>query len=250
MEFHQFIREKEVNYHFQPIYNSRTGDVYAYEALMRVNFPALRSPDMVMKLAKETNKLPEVESITMFKSVEKYKELLEAGKVSNSALLFINSIANVCLSEEESLQFHELHSDIQPKIVLEITESEQTDMDMVKKKAEMKGFSGMFALDDFGSGYNSEINLIELNPKFIKVDITIVRDIDKITDKQQIVRNIVDYAHNRDMIVLAEGVETNDELKKLLELEVDLLQGYFLARPGECPADINSDALHTIKSLS
>jgi len=105
----------------------------------------------------------------------------------------------------------------------------------------------MFALDDYGSGYNTEINLLELHPYFIKVDISIVRDIDSDYNKQQIVNNIVTYAHKRDMLVVAEGLETAKELEMVLELGVDLLQGYFLARPGETPPAISEDALRIIR---
>ncbi len=113
----------------------------------------------------------------------------------------------------------------------------------------MENFSGMFALDDYGSGYNSEINLLELKPKFVKVDISIVRDVDKDINKQQIISNIVSYGHKRDMLIIAEGLETAAELEKVLELGVDLLQGYYLARPGETPAPISAEALEVIRGF-
>lgn len=124
------------------------------------------------------------------------------------------------------------------------------DMELIRKKSRVEDFSGMFALDDYGSGYNSEINLLELKPRFVKVDISIVRSIDKDANKQQIVRNIVEYGHKRGMLIIAEGLETEEELKKTLELGVDLLQGYFLARPGETPPPISEEALRVIREWS
>ena len=59
----------------------------------------------------------------------------------------------------------------------------------------MPGFSGVFALDDYGSGYSNEKTLLELAPAYIKLDLSIIRDIDSDPDKQQIVENIVSYAH-------------------------------------------------------
>ena len=84
-------------------------------------------------------------------------------------------------------------------------------------------------------------------PAYIKVDMVIIRDIDTDIDKQQIVANIVKYAHQRGMYIVAEGVETAEELKKVLELEVDLLQGYYLSRPAATPGAINPDALKIIE---
>lgn len=82
------------------------------------------------------------------------------------------------------------------------------------KEKTSKGFLGAVALDDYGSGYNSEKSLLALSPKYIKVDMVIIRDIDTDIDKQQIVANIVKYAHQRGMYIVAEGVETAEELKK------------------------------------
>ena len=145
-------------------------------------------------------------------------------------------------------RYHELYHDLQGRIVVEITEAAHLDMELIHRKSSVESFSGMFALDDYGSGYNSEINLLELKPKFVKVDIIIVRDVDKDTNKQQIITNIVNYAHKRDMMIIAEGLETEAELRKVLDLGVDLLQGYYLARPAETPLPISEEALQVIKT--
>lgn len=247
LEFHQILETKDVNYFFQPIFESRQGKTFAYEALMRVNLPALRSPETVLRLAREEGCMHDIEYITLFRSAACYDTLLKKDAVSPDALLFVNSIANECMTEEEEQLYYELYGHLQSRTVIEITESEHMDMELIRRKSRAKGFSGMFALDDYGSGYNSEINLLELNPRFVKVDISIVREVDKDANKQQIISNIVDYGHKRDMMVLVEGLETPEELKTVLRLGVDLLQGYFLARPGEVPPEINPEALKIIR---
>lgn len=131
--------------------------------------------------------------------------------------------------------------------MVEIIEAEHLDIGMLRKKSSAENFSGMFSLDDYCSGYNSEINLLELNPKYVKVDLSIVRDVDKDIDKQQIISNIVNYGHKRDMLIIAEGLEAAEELEKVLELGVELLQGYFLARPREIPLPISHEALQVIE---
>lgn len=247
LELHQMLETKNVNYHFQPIFESREGKAYAYEALMRVPYPALGSPETVLRLAREEGRMHDVECLTIFRSSECYMALLERGAVEKDALLFINSIANESMTEEEEQRYHEEYAVLQQRVVIEITEADHMDMDLVHKKSRVEGFSGIFALDDYGSGYNSEINLLELHPRFVKVDISIVRGVDSDHNKQQIVNNIVDYAHKRDMLVVAEGLETAEELRMALELDVDLLQGFFLARPGEVPPAISEEALRIIR---
>ncbi len=246
LELHQMLEAKDVNYFFQPIFEGRKGSPYAYEALMRVNLPTLRSPETVLRLAKEEGCMHDIEYITLFRATECYQKLRAQGAVSPDSLLFVNSIANERMTEEEEWQYHTQFKEIQDRVVVEITEAEHLDLELLRKKSSVKGFSGMFALDDYGSGYNSEVNLLELKPKFVKVDITIVRDVDKDANKQQIISNIVNYAHKRDMMIIAEGLETADELRTCLSLGVDLLQGYFLARPGEVPPPISSEALQVI----
>lgn len=248
-ELYKLLEKQEVNYFFQPIFNSQDGTVYAYEALMRVNMPTLRSPDVVLRLAKEEGRMHDIEKITLFCATECYRRLLERGAVPENALLFINSIANECMTPEEEEEYRERFHELQGRIVVEIMEAEHLDMEILRRKSSVENFSGMFALDDYGSGYNSEITLLELNPKFIKLDISIVRDVDQDINKQQIIRNIVDYAHRRKMMIVAEGMENSAELQKILELGVDLLQGYYLARPGEIPLTISREALRVIENF-
>ncbi len=247
-EFYQVLEMKQLNYHFQPIFDSRTGKVYSYEALMRVNTPNLRSPLTVLQIAKETERMQDIETLTFFKATETFEQLLKQNEASKDSLLFINSIADVCISEENERKFYERFGHLQKNIVIEITETENLDMNLVRRKQNMEGCSGMLALDDYGSGYNTEINLLELNPNYIKVDIAIVRNIHQDENKQQLMKNIIEYAHKRGMLILAEGLECAEEVRKCLELGVDLLQGYFLAKPGAVPPPISEEAYEVIKS--
>lgn len=95
------LETQDVNYFFQPMFISKGGAVYAYEALMRVNLPVLRLPATVLELAKKEGRMHEIECITMFRATECYQNLLERGAVGQQALLFINSIADECMTEEE-----------------------------------------------------------------------------------------------------------------------------------------------------
>lgn len=242
LEFHQMLEAGKINYHFQPIFRAEDGEVFGYEALMRVDMPSLRDPNIVLQIAREEGLMNEIEKLTMFKATESYMALLDKGAVSQTAFLFINSIANEDMTVEEEKEYHERFGKIQDRLIIEITETENLEMELIRKKSTAEGFTGIFALDDYGSGYNSELNLLTLNPHYVKVDVTIVRDIDVDENKQQIVRNIVQYAHERQMKIIAEGIETGAEMKKLLELEVDLLQGFYLARPGAVPPALSEDA--------
>lgn len=248
-EFHRFVKEELVTYYFQPIISAKTGKIEAYEALMRANLPILKRPDVVMKIAREEGALREIERMTMFRATEAFADLREKKRIKGDALLFINSIASQHMAAKDEIEFNNRYAELQKQIVIEITEEESIDYHALEIKRNAPGFEGAFALDDYGSGYSNEKSLLDLAPKYIKVDLSIIRDIDTDPDKQQIVENIVAYAHKRDMKIVAEGLETPEEIQKVLELEVDLLQGFYLARPEPVPGNINEDALKIIAAF-
>ena len=248
-EFQQLLSNAQVFYCFQPIFSARSGRVVAYEALMRSDLPTLRSPATIMKLAREQGALYEIERITFTKALETFDSLCRAGSVSGDAMLFVNSIANTCLTHVDGKYIDSRWHELCRRMVVEITEEESIDHEALERKRNAPGFSGMFALDDYGSGYSNENTLLELAPRFIKVDIAIIRGIDTSPDKQQILRNVVAYAHSRSMKIVAEGVETAAELRTVTELGADLLQGYFLARPAIVPGAIAPEAAAIIGKL-
>lgn len=248
-EFRRLINEELVTYHFQPIIDAKDGSVFAYEALMRVDLPTLHSPADVLRLAREENCLHEVERITFFRASSAYQALENAGKVVPSALLFVNSIASQYLTPDELSEYSARYASILPRIVIEITEEEGLDPKALRIKQTIPGSSGAFALDDYGSGYSNERSLLELSPNYIKIDLSIIRDIDTDANKRQIVSNTVSYAHQRGMKVVAEGLETADEVRTVLSLGVDLLQGFFLAMPQVEPGGASEESLAVIAEM-
>lgn len=248
-DFFKLIMEERVYYHFQPIFNAKDGSVFAYEALMRTDLQTLSSPAAVLEIAKDEKRLQDIEDLTWLKAPEYYMELMKKDKVDKKALLFVNSFASQMMSPWAQEKYDSKFACLRDILVTEITEYEDLAPGIMERKRALTGKNGLFALDDYGSGYNSELNLLELSPKFIKVDISIIRGIDIDPDKQRIVSNIVSYAHDRDMMIIAEGIETAAELIKVLELKVDLLQGYLLARPGAVPDSISQKALDIIHNF-
>lgn len=249
-EFLQMLRENSADYHFQPIFSAHTGRVAAYEALMRVKMQLLNSPLTVMKLAREMDKLYEVERLTAFKATSTFVMMQNRGRLHRNTKLFLNSIASSSLTDEDVAEFKAQFAELLNNLVIEITEEEEIDREALERKRRAMGDQGALALDDWGSGYSNSNSLLELSPDYIKVDITIICDIDTDADKQQLVKDIVEYAHGRGMKIVAEGIETEAELRKVIELGVDLLQGYFLAKPAASPSEIAPQALSVIRWMN
>ena len=249
-EFHQLISEERMYYYFQPIFSAQTGRVHAYEALMRSDLPTLRSPATIMKLAREQGALYEIERLTFRKALEGFDNLRSKNLVDRQALIFINSIASVCLRREDSEYMDQRWHELRRQMVIEITEEEELNLKELERKRYVPGASGTIALDDSGSGYSNGNSLLTIDPRYVKVDISIIRNIDTNTDKQQFLVGLVTYAKPRSIQVLAEGVETMAELQKVLELGVDLLQGYGCARPALVPGPIAPEAMDVLREVN
>lgn len=250
-ELNIMITEEQLQYYFQPIVSAKDGEIFAYEALMRSSMPSLKDPEEILSLAKAEGKLESIEVLTFFKSLEGYKENIESGNIDRRCKLFINSIASYIMPMEKIKELEIKFTSYLKNIVIEVTEGEKINEPLHKLKQDfVKHWGGELALDDYGSGYNSEKMLLAITPEYIKIDMDIIRHIDKDNDKQKLVENIVSYAHERKMKVIAEGIETIEELKQVIKLNVDLLQGYLLAKPQKTPMLISVDIIHLIQSLN
>ena len=127
------LRNEAISYHFQPIFSAKDGTPLAYEALMRLSLPTLKSPLDVLRLARAENKLHDIERITLFKASEAYDALQRSGKVPAGKLLFINTIASQHLNEAEENEFVRRFSHLLPQYVSEITEEDELDMEALEK---------------------------------------------------------------------------------------------------------------------
>ncbi|MBE6062841.1 MAG: EAL domain-containing protein [Clostridium butyricum] len=247
-DLNKLLDEELVRYAFQPIIRADNGEIFAYEALMRSELETLKNPLHIIKLATADSRLYEVEKLTFFKSLECY---VKNRKYFKNRKLFINSIPNYVLANEDLERFEKMYKRYLDNIVVEILENEQSNIQGTSKKAKLiSSWKSQVAIDDFGSGYNNEAILLAMTPDYVKIDMEIVRGINNDLNRQQICKNLVSYAKQRDIKVVAEGVEYVEELEKLIELGVDFLQGYYFSRPEFIPPEIPQDKVETIISIN
>lgn len=236
-ELNRIIDERLVDYHFQPIVNAKTAEIFGYEALMRSKSQMLRSPLEVLTLARAQSKLHQIEYLTWWKALESFSA--QRSNFPPNCRLFVNSIPSQILNNDEIFLLEKNFLDVLPWVVLEITEEEKMDGIYTERKREWTSrWGGLVALDDFGTGYSGEAGLLDLMPNMVKIDISIVRDIDSDPDRQKIFQNLAGFCHERQIKVIAEGVETREELEMLILLGADFLQGYLLGRPQSQPQEV------------
>ena len=231
-EMNRIIDEGSVKYAFQSIVSAKTGEVYGYEALMRPQSTALMSPLELLRIAKASAKLYEIERLTWIRAMDDFKTQVDAGRITADCHLFINSISNCVLDDSDANALEKAHPELLQKIVLEVLESESMNEEYNSRKMNrMKKWNAKIALDDFGTGYNSEYALITLHPNIIKIDRSIICECDKDISRKMIIQNLVKLVRAKNILVLAEGVETEEELKTVISCGVDLLQGYYISKP-------------------
>jgi EAL domain-containing protein (putative c-di-GMP-specific phosphodiesterase class I) len=187
--------------------------------------------------------------MTWFKSMEAFVSKVEEGICDKNSKVFINSIANQIMNEENIDLFNQLYGKYLSNIVCEVTEQEQEDDYITKEKVSLiKKWEGLIALDDYGCGYNSESALLRISPNIVKIDMGIVRGVDKDNKRKRLIANLALYAKERDIILLAEGVETKEEIRTLVSLGVQLLQGYYIAKPSYDGIPPTKEVVEELKS--
>ena len=209
----------------QPILNSNL-DLFGFECLLRSRHPVLSNPLKVLQAAEHCGMFHEVSEQVMLRAADWHTQLPPVN-------LFVN------LHPNELLNTRALMASLEPLIpwasrtVLEITEHNQmernSDWEASIEGIKARGFR--LAVDDLGAGYNSLSVLAALQPEFIKIDMSIVRDVDTDPYKQRLIRILTQLGEGTGSTVLAEGVETASELETLQEIGIHLLQGYHLGKP-------------------
>ena len=219
--------------------------------LMRPQIEALKNPSTILKLASSQSKLIQIERLTFFKAMEVYEKRLNEGMVLPNAKIFINSIRSVILGKEDREEFKRLYGKYFDNVVIEITESEPIDSESLESKITMlKDFGVEVAIDDLGTGYNSESAILSISPEIVKIDISIIKDIDKDINRQELLRSIMRFARLQNVLVLAEGVETKEELRYLISEGIDYLQGYYLGKPSLDNFDISEETVKEIIQMN
>ena len=228
-EVEAIIDENRFSYHFQPIVSAVDGSIYSYEALMRPRSDMRLSPFHILKYAELMGRLYDIERQTflnVLNMIDGDKDQFRGRRV------FLNSIPHINLKGNDLRRVGELlikHSDT---AVVELTEQAESDEDELNAfKERYRNMGVEIAIDDFGTGYSNVRNLLRYMPNYVKIDRSLISNIQDNLKKRYFVREVIDFCHSSGIQVLAEGVETSEELRAVILLGFDLIQGYYTARP-------------------
>lgn len=234
---------------YQPIVSLKNGEVFAYEALSRHTLiQGDLAIDELFKIARRNNLLWELEKLCRSKALHNANDCLK-GKT-----LFLNVDAGTIRSPQfrsgftsEILQQFNI---LPEQIVIELTEQsaikDLTGFIDIVSHYQTQGFN--IAIDDFGSGYSGLDRVCTLSPKYLKLDMNLVRNIHKEPVKKSAVSSTVEFCRQSNIKVIAEGIENEEELSTLISLNVDYGQGYYLGRPHHSFQDLSDDLKGKIKN--
>jgi EAL domain-containing protein (putative c-di-GMP-specific phosphodiesterase class I) len=225
------LRERVITA-YQPILRMKEGTVMGFEALSRgPRGSGLEAADTLFQAATEHNLLIELDRLC------RRRALLASGRIPSTSKIFVNTLPATIRDPQfrgkSLIDFLDKAQVAPDRIVIEITEKLVIENYGLFREA-MAYFTDLgmsFAVDDVGSGYSGLESIAKLKPTFLKIDITLVRDVNVSPVNQAMVQAIISLGRNIGAKVIAEGIQTEEETQHLRGMGVDYGQGHFLARP-------------------
>ncbi|MBT2655171.1 EAL domain-containing protein [Bacillus sp. ISL-18] len=234
IELEKAIGQNQFFLHYQPKIDLRTGELVGVEALIRWNHPkwGMVPPDRFIGIAEDTDLIIPIGEWVLTSACSQIKHWQKEGlftvvSVNLSQKQFIHS--NIVRTIEEVLQKTELEPHY---LEIELTESIKSDIHQtILSLQQLKKLGVSISIDDFGTGYSSLNYLKEFPIDTLKIDQSFIRELHQNLNDEAIVKTIISIAHNLNLKVVAEGVETKEQLIFLQQHLCDQGQGYLFSKP-------------------
>jgi EAL domain-containing protein (putative c-di-GMP-specific phosphodiesterase class I) len=213
--------------HYQPIVRAVDRTRFGYEALLRTTDKSLPHPGAVLDAAERLEKIQKLGRAVRGQIAQRF-----AAEPTERGVVFLNLHLLDLHDKQLTSSFAPL-SKIASRVTLEITERTSLDgqADIRYRVAELRELGFKIAIDDLGGGHARMGEFTLTDTDFVKLDMSLVRDIDRQPMKQRLAKSITEMCRDHGAKVIGEGVETEAEAQTLVDLGCDLLQGYFIARP-------------------
>jgi EAL domain-containing protein (putative c-di-GMP-specific phosphodiesterase class I)/ActR/RegA family two-component response regulator len=212
---------------FQPIVSWGERRVAAYEVLLRSREATLPNPGAMLDAAERLGRVQELGRSVRNMAATRARELADQ-------LLFVNLHPSE-LGDPELLSPSSALAAVAERVVLEVTERASLDQvrDLRERLVVLRRLGYRIALDDLGAGYAGLSSFALLEPEFVKLDMTLTRNLGNDATKQTLVRTMTSMCRELGMSVVAEGIETEAERDELERAGCDLMQGFLFAEPDE-----------------
>ncbi len=211
---------------FQPILRAAGAQIFAYEALLRSSHPSLPGPEELLSAAAHLDRELEVDRRIRPLIAEKLPT------APDGVAVFVN-LCPGSLYDEALLDGSDVLDPYSERIVLEMTEQAPLgEIDGVSDRlAALRDRGYRLALDDFGAGYNGLTSFATLQPHIVKFDKELVQEVGHSPTRRRIVSSLVNLCREMEITTLAEGIETAEDYRHLVETGCDLFQGWVIGKP-------------------
>lgn len=216
---------------FQAIYDNHIDSIQKYEALVRLidEDGKVISPFFFLDISKKVRLYTKIMEIMVVKTFETFKD----NKFSFSINLTVEDIFN---SDFIEFLFTKVkYYNIADRLIFELVESEGIENfeEVNRFIQKSKEYGCKIAIDDFGTGYSNFEYLLKIDTQFIKIDGSMIKNIDTDQNSKDVVKTIVDFAKARNIQTIAEFVSSKEIFEQVKTLNIDFSQGYFIAEPKE-----------------
>ncbi|HEY3176868.1 MAG TPA: EAL domain-containing protein [Candidatus Polarisedimenticolia bacterium] len=237
MSLREVLASRLVRAVYQPVVDIENRKVLGWEALSRPLGEQFENIDQLFKAAYEAQSVWTLERLCRERAMEGLPVM------KNDELLFLNvepdSIYDPQFRSDETLELLKQASLSPDRVVLEMTEHSAV-RDFTAFRQTLTYFRSLgfrLAIDDMGSGYSGLISVAEIQPEFVKIDMSLIRDLHSRPLKRELVDTITRFSRRAGIQVVAEGIETIEELNVLRQIGVHHAQGYLFARPAAPPPE-------------
>jgi len=245
----EILLKRQITTVFQPIISLRDASIFAYEALSRgPQGSPLHTPDKLFAAAEKHEKTWELEQLCRTTAIETISSLIQ------DKILFLNVNPQIMHDRKFRQGFTREYLrtyDIDPEnIVFEITEKGIVDniQDFIKTVDHYKNQNYRIAVDDAGAGYSGLNMISDVHPHFLKLDMNLIRNIHQDTTRQALLKSLSEFASLTNTHLIAEGIETKEELLKLIDIGIHYGQGFFLQHPQAQLLPLRDELITIIKN--
>jgi EAL domain-containing protein (putative c-di-GMP-specific phosphodiesterase class I) len=247
------IRDESITTHYQPIVSIKKNSIIGFEALTRGLAPGgeIISPTDLFARAAEAGLTLDLDRLCRKKALEGFMAL----ELTDSEYILSVNIDPAALEEGQgsgNLEGMVLKNAMQPgRLLIEVTESSMCGLETLERFVTYYRSRGyLIALDDVGAGFSSLERISIIRPDVLKIDCALTARINNGHHSRETIHALVSLAHKTGSLVIAEGVETEEQVLAALELGVDMLQGYYFSRPIKDVASITKDMEERIVSIA
>ena len=224
------LENDKVVCYYQPIYNPDTKEIIKYEALVRIidKDGQLIAPIFFLPEIKDTNMHYKITQRILSIVFDKFKDNDESVSINMNFSDLINSdIENTIVDTLQN------NKDLARRITFEILESDEIDnITLFKEKIDLiHSLGATISIDDFGSGYSNFRTILDIEANYLKIDGSLIKYIDVNIKDFKVVESIIHFAKVANMKIIAEFVHSPSVYYKLLELDIDYVQGYYISEP-------------------